>query len=258
MKRSNQPLLLAGFIDDWPAVSQWSLDRLRSLLKGRFVPVEVGAHYLADGWSQKLIEGSTFVEEWVCGGKKGSAGTSSGHIDSDSLTTCSPYSDSESVPIRPKGYLAQHDLFAQLPQLKNDIYVPDYCYWDEKDEEDQEQGDEGSEGADNEITISAWFGPSGTISPLHTDPRHNLFGQVLGSKYIRLYAPDETCNLYPHEESMVANSSQVDAENPDHSKFPLFATAKFVDCIVRPGDMLFIPVKYQFSLFFGCFKRLIL
>jgi lysine-specific demethylase 8 len=90
--------------------------------------------------------------------------------------------------------------------------------------------------------MSAWFGPGGTISPLHTDPRDNLFGQVLGSKYIRLYSPKETSRLYPHDESMLANSSQVEAENPDLSKFPLFADATYVDCVVGPGDMLFIPV----------------
>jgi hypothetical protein len=35
----------------------------------------------------------------------------------------------------------------------------------------------------------------------------------------------------------------VDLDNPDLEKFPEFVKAKYVECIVQEGDLLFIPVS---------------
>ena len=82
---------------------------------------------------------------------------------------------------------------------------------------------EGMSSDDNEdATVNAWFGPKGTISPLHYDPKNNLLCQVVGSKYVRLYSPAQSAAMYPAESGMCTNSSQVDAETPDAERFPLF------------------------------------
>ena len=61
--------------------------------------------------------------------------------------------------------------FYKIPHLKEDIIVPDYCCLTAS----------GSDDGDNpEVKINAWFGPAGTVSPLHYDPEHNLLSQVCG------------------------------------------------------------------------------
>lgn len=79
---------------------------------------------------------------------------------------------------------------------------------------------------------------------MHHDPYYNLLVQVVGEKYIRLYSSSENEKLYPYQDRMLHNSSQVDVENPDLKKFPLFSTAKFMETILKEGEMLFIPPKY--------------
>ena len=68
----------------------------------------------------------------------------------------------------------------KIPQLREDIVVPDYCCLTTLTDED---------GSDNpDVKINAWFGPAGTISPLHYDPEHNLLSQVqLVTHNCRLY-----------------------------------------------------------------------
>ena len=126
-----------------------------------------------------------------------------------------------------KGYLAQHQLFNQIPELMNDIHIPEYCCIGNNEEPD----------------INAWFGPKGTVSPLHQDPKSNFLCQVSGRKYVKLYHVNQTELLYPHE-GMLSNTSQIDAENVDLDSFPKAANAIFSHAILNPGEILFIPVKH--------------
>ncbi|KAM9392752.1 lysine-specific demethylase 8 isoform 2-T3 [Pholidichthys leucotaenia] len=74
--------------------------------------------------------------------------------------------------------------------------------------------------------------------------QHQLFEQVVGSKYIRLYSPEDTDRLYPHQSQLLHNTSQVEVESPDFERFPEFAVAPYLECVLWPGDVLFIPVRH--------------
>jgi hypothetical protein len=79
------------------------------------------------------------------------------------------------------------------------------------------------------------------VTPLHTDPHHNLFVQILGRKYIQLYPPNATEFMYPFEQGLTTNSSQVDAQRPDLEKYPLFAKARGFQCVIAAGQAIYIP-----------------
>uniref|UniRef100_A0A1A8EUV3 Lysine-specific demethylase 8 n=1 Tax=Nothobranchius korthausae TaxID=1143690 RepID=A0A1A8EUV3_9TELE len=204
-----KPVILEGIIDHWPALNNrpWSLEYLRSVAGCRTVPVEVGSRYTDEDWSQTLLTVNEFIDKYIL----------------------EKVQDSQSGE-KAVGYLAQHQLFDQIPELKEDIRIPDYCCLGEGDEDD--------------ITVNAWFGPTGTVSPLHQDPQQNFLAQVVGSKYIRLYSPEDTDKLYPHQSQLLHNTSQVEVENPDSERFPKFVGAPYLECVLQPGDVLFIPVKH--------------
>ncbi|OQU80936.1 hypothetical protein SORBI_3007G210801 [Sorghum bicolor] len=117
----------------------------------------------------------------------------------------------------------------QIKELHEDISVPEYCL----------------AGGGKLQSLNAWFGPHGTITPLHHDPHHNhLFAQVLGRKYVRLYPASISVGLYPNPESMLSNTSQVDLDNIDEKEHPKTAALEFMDCILEEGDLLYIPPKW--------------
>jgi len=171
------PIIIENAMLDWPATTTRPWSNLQYLLNTigskRSVPVEIGSRYTDEDWGQEIITIQEFIQKYIL-------------------------AESNENPKKNR-YLAQHDLFSQIPLLRRDIIIPDYCYCNGSSFDD--------------IQVNAWFGPAGTTSPLHTDPHHNLFAQIVGYKYIRLYAPNQVEGLYPFESnSMLGNTSQVDMD----------------------------------------------
>ncbi|WP_094672370.1 cupin-like domain-containing protein [Hydrocoleum sp. CS-953] len=88
--------------------------------------------------------------------------------------------------------------------------------------------------------IKLWFGPGGTITPVHHDQTNLISAQVYGRKLWRIISPDQTPFLYNYQTVF----SKVDLENPDYYRYPLFKKVKIIEVILEPGEMIFIPIGW--------------
>jgi len=89
-----------------------------------------------------------------------------------------------------------------------------------------------------------WVGPAGTVTPLHCDYDDNIFAQVWGRKRIFLSPPHHDTFLYPSEANAILFGSPFDPEAPDFQRFPLARQATMIECLVEPGDMLYVPAGW--------------
>lgn len=268
-----EPLVIVGLVEQWPAQRDrpWNKPSYllsRTLGGRRLVPVEIGRSYVDEGWGQKIVKFGDFLADYL----------DATLAPSSSSGTAGDQNQHASSPIRPMAYLAQHQLLLQLPYLRDDISIPDLCYTAPPPHpidpsKDQPELDE--------PMLNAWFGPPGTITPLHTDPYHNLLVQVVGRKYVRLYAPHQSARMCARGKEGgvdMGNTGSwdvgvvegwdpkpvVDVDDDDDDeggeeeqeeseghtadrkarKDSYYKDIPFVDCILEPGDTLYIPIGW--------------
>ncbi|EGG14173.1 transcription factor jumonji [Cavenderia fasciculata] len=208
----------------WPCIEKWKdLNYFINNFGNRLVPIEIGHNKLYKSmdeigqlgelktkqpeWSEKVIKMKEFVEKYLV---------------PSSLTNEIPKTSEE------VGYLAQHNLVEQIPELCDHFSKSQYLP------------------KSSDLSPHSWFGTNNTITPLHYDSYDNYLTQIVGHKYVRLYEPSQTPNLYIKETNntsvaLQGNMTMLDIENASPQDFPLFAQAKYTETILSPGDMLFIP-----------------
>ena len=88
--------------------------------------------------------------------------------------------------------------------------------------------------------VFLWFGPAGTITPLHHDVMNVMVAQIYGRKRFTLIAPEQTPYVYNN----VGVYGEVDCGKPDFEKHPLYRQVRPIHFILSPGDVLFLPVGW--------------
>ncbi|KAG8407166.1 hypothetical protein J3459_010378 [Metarhizium acridum] len=230
---SPRPVVFTDLVATWPALTNrpWKSPAYllsRTFGGRRLVPVEVGRSYVDSDWGQELVPFGTFLSRYI---------SSEG---------------GEEV-----GYLAQHDLFSQIPWLRSDISTPDFCW----SPVPMHPTDPAKNKTPLDVPlVNAWFGPARTITPLHTDAYHNLLVQVVGTKYVRLYPPWSKVMRPRGDEDGVdmSNTSSLDVgvlegwdedaqgmteEERETAKSEL-GSQEYWECVLGEGDTLLIPMGW--------------
>jgi hypothetical protein len=85
-----------------------------------------------------------------------------------------------------------------------------------------------------------WFGPSGTVAPLHFDESHNFLHQHHGSKHVTLISPANFESFLPgSKDALDQHMSSIDLPSTHSSS--LDDAPQQSEAVLEPGDVLFIP-----------------
>jgi len=210
----SEPFVIRQYASEWPAVLKWRhLNYFLKPYNNRLVPIEHGFMFDGNSMREELMSIHDFFQQ---------------HLDVSSSDLCHPFMQGDQSGR--VAYLAQHQLFQQLPELIKDVVMPQI--FNERDP----------------IQINAWIGTGGTRTPLHFDSYDNIFVQVVGAKYVRLYDYSETNKLYVIRSNDISyarqgNMSALNCEHEDYDLHPDSADAEYTEVVLFPGDMLYIPAK---------------
>jgi len=200
--RGCRPVVITGLARDWPAMKRWSPQDL----KQRFghLEVEVQAERQADPqYEVNKLQHRRRVRlgDFV-----------------DQVLVSGPSNDH---------YLTANNELLRRPEfapLLADIgSLPDYC-----------------DASQLPNSCSFWFGPAGTVTPLHHDTLMLFHTQVVGRKRWRFVSPLETPRVYNYYDVY----SPVDIDRPDLHRYPDFGQVKVLDVVVEPGETMFLPLGW--------------
>jgi histone arginine demethylase JMJD6 len=212
---ANKPVVVTDVLRNWKAVKEWTPE-----------------------FFKKNFASMTFkLEEKPKAGYKGNG-------DNSVEYTMERFIDRvlASTEENPAPYFRNQILYDLFPSLKNDIEpLPEYFQpnWLPDRYMVKYVGEVLNRGAALELYIG---GNGGAFPVLHYDGAgaHAFLMQVYGRKQFIIYPPSQEKFLYPSPEK--ENLSLINSvDNPDLSKFPLFAQAEPTVFILEPGEMLFIP-----------------
>lgn len=208
---ASKPVILTGVIDEWKAVLTWTIDYLRERVGHKEVNINVS-------------ETERFI-----GTKKEGFETLKTQMK---FSEYMEYLEKKGGGYNKQYYLQQESLSESFPELKPDIEIPHY--FDEK----------------YLGYMGFWISGANKVSPLHYDVMDNLLAQIKGEKKLVLFAPEQIDLLYPFPiRSQIPHISQVDIERIDSTKFTKFAKAKSVECVLKAGEILFIPVLWWHQVY---------
>ena len=206
-----RPVLIEGGVRGWPALERWNSEYLKKAAGSQTVNCMVIPDGVPDGYfSLGRWKSSPTLERRY------------GQV------TVADFIDRVWMTDRPRSYLRSHnpDLFDALAE---DIPTPTFL------------------DATKVITQSIWMGASNTVATPHYDPLNIVHALVTGRKRFLLFDRADLWRLYPHGvlSGYFPHTSRIrDVDHVDTRHFPRFRKATAYECVLAPGDALFIPIGW--------------
>lgn len=196
----NRPVVIQGMLEQWPALTKWEPEYLKDVCGEQIVEVQFGRNSDRD----YEINQTQFRKQMPF----------SDYIDMlPSAETNDFYITANNTSINGKALEA---LWPDVP------LITEYMK-----EQDPYPG-------------FFWYGPKGTITPLHHDLTNNFMAQVRGRKLVKIISPWQLPFIYNHQHCY----SKVDLGNIDYQAFPGMQNVRVIDVVLEPGDLFFLPVGY--------------
>jgi ribosomal protein L16 Arg81 hydroxylase len=198
---TNTPVIITGMMQDWPAIEKWSPEFLKTHYGE--AKVEIQTNRASD---QHYEINANHHKRTVPLGEYVDMVLDGGESNDYYLVAGNQNLERD-----------------RLKGLLDDVRLPDFL-----------------DPTQIQQRVFFWFGPSGTVTPLHHDHMNVMMAQVVGRKRWRLISPNATPVVY----NEIGVYSQVDLENIDYEKYPLFKQAQVLETIVEPGELIFVPVGW--------------
>jgi cupin-like protein len=221
-----KPVILTDALTSWPALSRWSFD----LFKTRYGSDSVTPRT----WLGR--DGMKFVKLMKLGDFLDYLDAPDGPgpglwIDRKTLQPSLGPAETSGYPL----YLAWN-VFALHPELLDDVdltpkFVEDLLAFL------PEAWRKIMDGATKYFTAGVMIGPKNAQIGLHYDflESHAYLAQIIGKKRCTLFSPADSAALY---------EGKVNVDAPDFEKFPLLQSATAYECVLAPGELLFIPFRW--------------
>ncbi len=198
----NRPVILVDALQGWPAIGRWNVEYLRAKCGEREVQIQAGRK------ANPRYEIDSAAHQRTMRFSEYLDWIAAGKVTNDYYMTANNAGATGAV----------------LQDLASDMDgLPEYL-----------------DPAQAARQTFFWFGPAGTVTPLHHDLTNNFMAQIVGRKQIKLISPAHLPMIYNDFHCY----SAVDLDHVDFAAFPDFRGVTVHEITLHPGDLFFLPVGW--------------
>ena len=215
------PVIVTDALDDWPARTKWTFDYFNAAFGRDIVMAPLGL----GGDAAKIMKLSSYLD----GLGRPAESLPGFWVDTRDGRPLDGAPADVGAPL----YLLGWGAFRRHPELHDDIR-PALYFADDWMASFDPVLREIFEFTSGREYWAIYIGPVGACSKLHQDfwMTHTTLSQIQGRKRLILFSPEDSAWLY---------DGAVDPEQPELDRFPWFARATPHECVLAPGETLFMP-----------------